>query len=131
MSPNRLSKPRKGRLKCLLILNALMYEILSIRENNHVLEIGFGTGPLIKKIAEHLDNELVEGIDFSKPMVAIAQKKNRSHINKIKVKIHLGDFDVALSPGDINTNLRSIGELTNLGSLVLLMRALEERWISS
>ena len=26
-------------------------------------------------------------------MVAIAQKKNRNHINKGKVKIHLGDFD--------------------------------------
>jgi len=45
-------------------LNALMYETLSIRENDHVLEIDFGTGTLIKKIAEHLDSGLVEGIDF-------------------------------------------------------------------
>jgi len=74
-------------------LNDLIYENLSIRENDHVLEIGFGTGTLVKKIAEQLDSGLVEGIDFSKSMVAIAQKKNRNHINKGKVRILLGDFD--------------------------------------
>jgi len=74
-------------------LNALVYEALSIRENDHILEIGFGTGTLIKKIAEHLDSGLVEGVDFSKSMVAIAQKKNRNHINKGKVKIHMGNID--------------------------------------
>ena len=77
-------------------LNALVYETLSIRNNDHILEIGFGTGSLIKKIAKHLDSGLVEGVDFSKSMVAIAQKKNRKHINKGKVKIHLGDFDEVL-----------------------------------
>lgn len=30
-------------------LNALMYETLSIRDNDHILEVGFGTGLLIKK----------------------------------------------------------------------------------
>jgi ubiquinone/menaquinone biosynthesis C-methylase UbiE len=77
-------------------LNDLMYETLSVRENDHILEIGFGTGTLIKKIAAHLDNGFVEGIDFSKSMVVIAQKKNRKYINNGKVKIHLGDFDEAL-----------------------------------
>ena len=74
-------------------LNSLVYEALSIKENDHVLEIGFGPGTLIKKIAEHLDSGLVDGVDFSKSMFAIAQKKNRNHINKGKVKIHLGDID--------------------------------------
>ena len=74
-------------------LNTLMNKTLSIGINDHALEIGFGTGTLIKEIADHLDNGLIEGVDFSKPMVAIAQKKNRKHINNGKVKIHLGDFD--------------------------------------
>ena len=74
-------------------LNTLIYETLSITENDRALEIGSGTGVLIKEIADHLSNGLIEGIDFSKPMVAIAQKKNRKHIKKGRVKIHLGDFD--------------------------------------
>lgn len=49
-------------------LNALVYASLSVRDNDHVLEIGFGTGALIKKIAEHSKNGLIEGIDFSKSM---------------------------------------------------------------
>lgn len=74
-------------------LNTLMNKTLSIGINDHALEIGFGTGILLKEIADHLDNGLIEGVDFSKPMVAIAQKKNSKHINNGKVKIHLGDFD--------------------------------------
>jgi ubiquinone/menaquinone biosynthesis C-methylase UbiE len=74
-------------------LNSLLYSTLSIEPNDHVLEIGFGTGLLIKRIAEKLDTGLVEGIDFSKSMVSVAQKKNRKHITNGKVSLHLGDFD--------------------------------------
>lgn len=73
--------------------NALVYETWSIQDNDHVLEIGFGPGTLIRKIADHLDAGLVEGIDFSKSMVATAQKKNKHHIDNGKAKLHLGDFD--------------------------------------
>lgn len=74
-------------------LNAFVYETLSIRKNDHVLEIGFGTGALIKKIALLMDHGSVEGIDFSKTMVALAEKKNQKFINNGKVKIHWGNFD--------------------------------------
>jgi len=71
-------------------LNDLIYENLSIRENDHVLEIGFGTGTLVKKIAEQLDSGLVEGIDFSKSMVAIAQKKNGTISTKVRLESFWG-----------------------------------------
>ena len=70
-----------------------MYDVLSVEENDHGLEIGFGPGALIKKIAEVLDHGVIEGVDFSESMVAAAQKKNRKQINKGKVSIPLGDFD--------------------------------------
>jgi ubiquinone/menaquinone biosynthesis C-methylase UbiE len=73
-------------------LNALMFETLSISENDHVLEIGFGTGKLIKEIADHMDNGFVEGVDFSETMVEMAKKKCTTHIKTGKAKIHLGDF---------------------------------------
>lgn len=74
-------------------LNSLMFETLSKGENVHVLEIGFGTGKLIKEIADHMDKGVVEGVDFSETMVEIARKKNIKHIKSGKVKIHSGNFD--------------------------------------
>ncbi|MBU4565714.1 MAG: class I SAM-dependent methyltransferase [Desulfarculus sp.] len=74
-------------------LNALVFKTVSVEDNDHALEIGSGTGTLIKDIADTISKGLIEGIDFSKPMVSIARKKNKKHINGGKVKIHLGDFD--------------------------------------
>jgi SAM-dependent methyltransferase len=74
-------------------LNTLVFEVLSKSENEHVLEIGFGTGKLIKEIADHMDNGVIEGVDFSETMVAMAKKKNLMHIKNDKVNIHLNDFD--------------------------------------
>ena len=41
------------------------------------------------------------------------------------------DREAALSRGDSSTYVRCTVGLTNLGSLVLVVRALEGRWISS
>jgi ubiquinone/menaquinone biosynthesis C-methylase UbiE len=73
-------------------LHALVLETLAIKENEHVLEIGFGTGLLLRQIADSLERGFIEGIDFSELMVAMALKKNKRHINAGKVKIHSGDF---------------------------------------
>lgn len=74
-------------------LNDFMKEVLSLRVNDHVLEIGFGTGKLINEMAIVVYQGLIEGIDFSSTMVAIAEKKNRKHIFEGRVKIRKGDFD--------------------------------------
>lgn len=81
-------------------LNALTFDTISIEENNHALEIGSGTGTLLKNIADNLSKGIIEGIDFSEPMVAIAKKKNKKNIQRGKVKIHLGDFDEAAFDSD-------------------------------
>ncbi|MDM8517670.1 class I SAM-dependent methyltransferase [Desulfobacterales bacterium HSG16] len=57
------------------------------------MEIGFGTGNLIEEMAGHLQNGIIEGIDFSETMVDVAQRKNKKYIDKGKVKIRLGDFN--------------------------------------
>ena len=74
-------------------LNSFVKETLDIRKADHVLEIGFGTGTLLKGIAETLEGGIIEGVDFSKSMVSIAQKKNKKHIKNGKVKIRMGNFD--------------------------------------
>jgi ubiquinone/menaquinone biosynthesis C-methylase UbiE len=74
-------------------LNDFMKEILSLKENEHVLEIGFGTGKLISEMAKRVNKGLIEGIDLSDVMVAIAKKKNKKYIAEGKVIIRQGDFE--------------------------------------
>nr|NQU92811.1 class I SAM-dependent methyltransferase [Bacteroidota bacterium] len=79
----------KGNLE----MNTFTKETLSINKDEYILEIGCGTGLLLKEIANDLDKGFIEGIDFSKTMVSIARKKNKKHINNKKVIIQVGDFD--------------------------------------
>ena len=74
-------------------MNTFICDSLSISEDDHVLEIGFGPGELIHAMAGRVGRGRVEGVDFSETMLAIAQRKNRRHIQAGKVKLHLGDFD--------------------------------------
>jgi ubiquinone/menaquinone biosynthesis C-methylase UbiE len=74
-------------------LNRFVYEIMSVQEDDHILEIGFGTGKLIFEMAKQIDKGLIEGVDFSSTMVSIAQRRNKKHISKGTVKILKGNFD--------------------------------------
>ena len=74
-------------------LNDFVYNLMSIQANDHVIEIGSGTGKLIKKMAKNIDNGFIEGVDFSNTMVSIAQRKNKNNIANGKVKIVEGNFD--------------------------------------
>ena len=74
-------------------LNDFMKELLVLQEDDHVLEIGFGTGKLIGEMAQQAERGLVEGIDLSSTMFDMAKKRNRKHIAEGRVKVMLGDFD--------------------------------------
>ena len=65
----------------------------ALQENDHVLEIGFGTGKFINEIAKLLNKGLIEGIDLSDTMVAVAKRKNKKYIANGKVIIKQGDFE--------------------------------------
>ena len=74
-------------------LNQFVNEVMSVQADDHILEIGFGTGKLIHEMAKQIDRGLIEGVDFSKTMVSIAQKRNKKHIASGKVKIARGNFE--------------------------------------
>lgn len=74
-------------------LNDHLYEILSVKESDHILEIGSGTGKLVRKITNQLTTGLIEGVDFSKSMINISMKKNKKPISDGKVKFHFGEFE--------------------------------------
>ena len=74
-------------------LNGLANEMMAIRPDDCLLEIGCGTGKLIYDIAPQIDNGIIAGVDFSSTMVAIARKRNKNNIANGKVHIFKGDFD--------------------------------------
>ena len=74
-------------------LNDFVSELMSVQADDRIIEIGFGTGKLIYKMAQQIDQGLIEGVDFSKVMVSIAQKRNKKNIAKGRVKIFEGNFD--------------------------------------
>ncbi len=74
-------------------LNDFVCELISVQTDDRILEIGFGTGKLIHKMAQQIDKGLIEGIDFSREMVSFAQKRNKENIAKGKINIFEGNFD--------------------------------------
>jgi len=74
-------------------LNDFVSELMSVQADDRIIEIGFGTGKLIYKMAQQIDKGLIEGVDFSKVMVSIAQKRNKKNIAKGMVKIFEGNSD--------------------------------------
>lgn len=76
-------------------LNALLHSALAIEPDDHVFELRFGTGQLIQQLAGKLKKGHIQGIDFSKPMVALARKRNRKYIRQKTVTLFFGDFDDA------------------------------------
>jgi SAM-dependent methyltransferase len=72
-------------------LNSFVKETLDLQREDRILEIGFGTGKLIKEMADITTEGVVEGIDFSQTMLKQACKVNKQHIVKGKVRLKNGE----------------------------------------
>ena len=94
-----------------IFLNNFMKEILSLEKTDHVLEIGFGPGGLINKMAEITTRGVVEGIDFSPVMLKQASKVNKHHISAGRVRLHKGES--AILPFDTE----SINKLCSINTI--------------
>lgn len=71
-------------------INDWIISLLDVQPSDHVLEIGFGPGYAIKKIAAMLESGKVVGVDFSKTMLTEAQKLCKEEINNRLVELQLG-----------------------------------------
>lgn len=71
-------------------MNRLAVELLNVEPDDHILEIGFGSGTAIAKAAAHLTSGLIAGVDVSDVMVQQARRRNRQFIKDGRVEITLG-----------------------------------------
>ena len=68
-------------------------ENMNIRENETILEIGFGNGKFFDKLFAKASNVKVWGIDFSKDMVGMPTRNNQSSVREGKLDLQLGSSD--------------------------------------
>ena len=64
---------------------------LEVQPSDAVLEIGFGTGRLVRKIAKKAREGLVAGVDPSQLMLEKAERRTRRFRRKGRVELKLGE----------------------------------------
>ena len=74
-------------------LNEMMKDCLQVKAEDHILEIGCGTGKLMHELAPILKSGCIEGVDISETMISMARKRNQAALADGRVIIHLGDFN--------------------------------------
>jgi SAM-dependent methyltransferase len=72
-------------------LNVFILHLLNLQSDDHVLEIGFGPGDLMRDMVPLLSDGRIEGIDFSEAMIAQATKRNQEAISDGRVTLQHGD----------------------------------------
>jgi len=66
-------------------------ELLDVQPSDRVLELGYGHGRTIGKVAGLLKDGHALGVDFSTVMHAIARHRNRQHIRGGRLELRVGD----------------------------------------
>lgn len=78
-------------------VNEVVYDFtlenMDIKENEAILEIGFGNGKFFTKLFAKAKNIKIWGIDFSKDMVSMATKNNQPSVRAGKLNLQLGSSD--------------------------------------
>jgi len=74
-------------------INRRVLELLDLEAGSRVLEIGFGHGRTLARVAELAPKGLVAGIDISAEMVQMARRHNRNSIAKGLIEVKCASSD--------------------------------------
>jgi SAM-dependent methyltransferase len=69
-------------------------ELMDIKPDSTILEIGFGNGRLISKMGTRLNTGKITGIEISKEMIMEAEKKNKILISSGKVELYESSVNI-------------------------------------
>lgn len=68
-------------------------ELLALRADDRLIELGCGHGATLAKAARTITNDSLTGVDFSSVMVAEARRRNRALVAAGRISLHLGSSD--------------------------------------
>ena len=72
------------------LANGFALELLDVQPADHVLEVGFGHGAAIARLAAAAKDGFVAGVDSSAEMLRMASRLNREGIERKQVELRLG-----------------------------------------
>lgn len=78
--------------------NALAVSVLDPQPGEHILEIGFGPGVTIKRLASLVENGSVAGVDSSAEMVGLARRRSARAIREGRVDLRFGSVELLPFP---------------------------------
>jgi len=77
------------------VINNSLYDfvldVMNLRENENILEVGFGNGKFFSKLFSRSPNLRISGIDYSTEMVKAAIENNKNEIKTGRLKLHRGN----------------------------------------
>ena len=71
----------------------LVYQILPVQADSRVLEVGFGGGELMLRIAARLDEGQIDGVELSPEMIAAAQVKASRMNMEERIRLKCGSVE--------------------------------------
>ena len=74
-------------------INSLVYDELSTRAGQRILEIGFGGGELLFRLAADLGAGRIDGVELSPTMIAAAARRARRLRGAVRVELHRGGVE--------------------------------------
>ncbi len=117
-------------------INQRVLELLELENASRVLEVGFGHGRTLARVAQLAPKGFVAGIDISAEMVQMAQRHNRNSVAKGLIDVKRASSDQIPYPdesfdrvyavhtlyfwNDPLAHLREIRRITRVGGLFVL-----------
>ncbi len=92
-------------------LNEVTLAHLALKEDDRVLDIGFGGGYLIERIIPNVQRGLVAGIDVSPVMVENCRARYPDAIQAGRVNIQCGRAEMAPYPDEFFTKVSSVNSI--------------------